>query len=610
MTQSGEEHGANGADPGPGIGRARLAIGLIQGLALYLLYHAGENHGWPSDNPSLFAALALVLSYLPLLAIAGLGTVRPRTLALWIAPAAFILAFLATYERSNLLPPAVTTGHAWTSYDVWNLVPSFGLFVFSAAGLFIAQALIAAADSERHFVASYQRYFDVSWKQGIQLALAGVFVGTFWLILELGADLFELIHLSFLHTLIEHDWFVFPATALATAASLHLTDVRTGLVAGIRGVALVLMSWLLPLLALLAGAFLFSLLFTGLEPLWQTRSAARLLLVAAAGLIILINAAWQSGPERHIPPLALRAGGTAAALLLIPLTGLATYALMLRVGQYGWTAERVRLAATLFVACTYAIGYGWAALGGSILRHRWLAGLAPVNIAVSFVVLAVLLAVFSPLADPVRIGVASQMARLKSGRVAADKFDYSYLHFQGGKAGVAALKDLVAHASGPEAATIRERAQAALNADWASEVVTVTGVQAAQQVTVYPKDYKLPQGLFTQKWEPSGAPPCLTKAGVHCDVFPAELTGAPPDQLLFVWTEQNYRQTAVLELDANGQWTNLGPLTDQLCDDALAAMRAGQYAVVAPAPPKYREIEAANRRYRIPIPAFAQSCSK
>ena len=48
-------------------------------------------------------------------------------------------------------------------------------------------------------------------------------------------------------------------------------------------------------MAALAIGFLASLVFTGLEPLWRTRSAAALLLVSAAALVVLINTAYREG---------------------------------------------------------------------------------------------------------------------------------------------------------------------------------------------------------------------------------------------------------------------------------------------------------------------------
>ena len=104
----------------------------------------------------------------------------------------------------------------------------------------------------------------------MQLALAFAFVAIFWGVLWFGAILFSLIDLSFIEALIEKSWFAIPATALATAAAIHLTDIRSRLVAAIRVILLSLLSWLLPLMTVIAIGFTASLPFTGLAPLWAT----------------------------------------------------------------------------------------------------------------------------------------------------------------------------------------------------------------------------------------------------------------------------------------------------------------------------------------------------
>ena len=89
----------------------------------------------------------------------------------------------------------------------------------------------------------------------------------------LGASLFELIGLTFVRDLITERSFAFLASAAIFAVAVHITDTRMSLVIGARTIALILLSWLLPLLALFAWAFFFSLFFTGLAPLWATGSA-------------------------------------------------------------------------------------------------------------------------------------------------------------------------------------------------------------------------------------------------------------------------------------------------------------------------------------------------
>src|ERR1700744_4738925 len=266
---------------------ARLVLGLVQGIWLYALYRAADAHVWPATEPTSFAPQILTALYVPLLISQAMGTMRLRTLLIWAVVATIVTCGLGTYDRMRDPIDVITNKD--------DLLPLASLFFFGFAGLFISQSLIAGAGTQRKYIADYTAYFDAAWKLGVQLALSAVFVGVFWGVLWLGAALFNLIKLDFLEKLIAHDWFSIPATALATAAAIHLTDVRARLVAGIRGVVLTLLGWLLPLMALIAAGFLVGLVFTGFTPLWQTKAATAGLLSSAAALVILINAAYRNG---------------------------------------------------------------------------------------------------------------------------------------------------------------------------------------------------------------------------------------------------------------------------------------------------------------------------
>src|SRR6202034_120999 len=125
-----------------------------------------------------------------------------------------------------------------------HILPSAELFLFGGAGLFIAQAVVVGGHTDDRFRASYPTHFDTAWKIALQSALAGLFVGAFWLLLWLGAGLFQLIKLDFFQRLIRHEWFSIPVTAMAVAGALHLTDIRPVLVRGARTLLLTLLSWL------------------------------------------------------------------------------------------------------------------------------------------------------------------------------------------------------------------------------------------------------------------------------------------------------------------------------------------------------------------------------
>ena len=75
----------------------------------------------------------------------------------------------------------------------------------------------------------------------MQGALAAAFTGAFWGLLWLGAGLFDLINIDFFIELLQERWFAIPATTLAVSAAAHVTDVRAGIVRGIRTLGLSLL---------------------------------------------------------------------------------------------------------------------------------------------------------------------------------------------------------------------------------------------------------------------------------------------------------------------------------------------------------------------------------
>lgn len=404
----------------------RLAVGLVQGIVLYLLLRAteGDSASWSQRHPDLFAPALLTALFLPAVLLSGVGKLRLWVYVVWSLIAGLVLALLAWHDIAR------QAGGAREA--------TFPLFVFAAAALFIAHHLIVPADRERRLAASYPAYFDAAWMAGVQGVLSIGFAGAFWLLLLLGANLFKIIGLSFLSDLLQESWFSLPLTGLAFATAVHLTDVRDGLIRGVRTVALMLLSWLLLVITVLVGGFLLALPFTGLDGLWQTGSATALVLSAAAALIVLINTAYQDGRPDHRPPVVLRYGVRVASALIAPLVALAFWGLALRIGQHGLTPDRIIATACAVVGAVYGLGYLFAA----VRPGPWMKPLEPTNIIAAVLSVAVILALFSPVADPARLSAADQVARLERGAVATEDFDFEFLRFDSGKAGLAALDRL------------------------------------------------------------------------------------------------------------------------------------------------------------------------
>ena len=573
----------------PRVGAWRLLIALLQGALLYWLYRAGVDKAWPASVPTLFVPLLLVAVLCPVLAIVSLGHLAPRRLLWWTGGVAVLVAALGWYDAWRRAVP----GHGSDT-----MTPTPLLFVHLVAGLFIAHTLVAAASAERRRIASYPTYFDAAWKLAVQLVFSAGFVGAVWLVLNLGGELFKLIKLNFLDQLLRKAWFNIPVIVFAFACAVHVTDVRPAIVRGIRGLMLALMAWLLPVVTILVGGFLLSLPFTGLSALWATRHAAATLLGSAALLVLMINAAWQNGAA--LPALAapLRWSARLAALLLAPLVAIAAWALQLRVADYGWTDDRIVAGACIVVAACYAAGYLVAALRSSRLER-----IARVNIGTAFVVLAVTLVLFSPLGDPARISVDSQLARLNSGKVTPDKFDYAYLRFHGERYGRDALAELERTASGPNAAAIKAgvaQARAAVNRWEAARPVALEPAGLLANLTVWPRGTTLPPA-FISKRDNAGRlheADCLRIAGQRCDVFALDLGGGAADLLVL-----GENSAAVYGEGADGVWRVVETLPFQLATCPVLRQRliAGQFKTVKPA----RKVLEIDGKPILPSPAIS-----
>ena len=575
----------------------RFGVGVLQGAALYVLHRARESRGWPATEPLVFAPLASVAIFVPLIIVTGLGHLRPRTLVSWAGTSALLCASLAFYDLYRASPEDFNT---IPFVQGPRILPSPGLWIALTAGLFITQSLIIAGDAEQRIVASYPRHFDESWKLGIQFVLGGVFVAAFWGLLWLCAELFRLIKIEFFYDLLGHSWFSIPVTALALTFALHITDVHASIVRGTRTLVLTLLSWLLPLITVMTVLFIGALLFTGLEPLWDTRHATAILLSVAAASIFLINAAYQDGAPEYRPLPVLRYASIAAAILLMPLVVLAAYGLWLRLQQYGWTGQRVTAAACIAVGACYAVGYVTAVVrSGMTLRH-----FETTNVVAAFVILGVLFALFTPLADPVRISVADQVRRLESGRTPVDDFDYGFLRFRSGRYGLAALEQLKRKTDGPEAARISLKANEALDGRTApSQVrrdVRATPASRIANITVVaPKGHPLPESFVQQDWGlgrlPWGAPGCLV-AATRCDAILADLDGDDvPEIILF---SAPAGSNMVFKM-ADGRWSILGRFTSPYCSLVQESLRAGDFRIV---PSSLKDIEVRGQRLRIDEP--------
>ena len=377
----------------------RLSLGLAQGLILSALLYGRARHWWPDND--FVAGLILAMAFSPLLLVQGLGRVRMRTLLIWTATITLALVGLGVYQH-------------WRAAGDTSLV-AFWPTAAAAIFLFVGQSLLLAhADGGP---LQYRALYESSWGLAIQLVLGSLCGACLWTI-----------PLIFPVT----EFAILPVMALATALVFQFADRVTfaeieGAVTFVStGVVLILISF-----------STFAALFWSL-----TRWLPPFALSAAAGLLMVvsINASYRNGDWRPGWRRRLEFSG---AILLLPLAALCLMALWSRVASFGFTGPRVIALALALLLAAYALAYAGAALislGGGRAMER----LEIANLMMAFVVMAVMAAIASPLADPVRLAVAEQSWRLTHAAVAPGKFDYAYLRNSGLRFGHEALKHLAA----------------------------------------------------------------------------------------------------------------------------------------------------------------------
>jgi hypothetical protein len=358
----------------------------------------------------------------------------------------------------------------------------------------IAAPLFQAARDEGTRRFPYPVVHDHAWINVVLFAACWVFVAIVFALAWLLAMLFDLIKIHFLKELLQKDWFWRALIGLAFGAALGLLREHDGVVRLLQRVVAMVLAVLAPVLAAGLVLFVLALPFTGLNALWEATSATTpILLCCVVGALILANAVIGNAPseERRFP--LLRYGAMGLAVVMLPLAILAAIAIGLRVGQYGFTPERLWAIIFVGVACLWGAAYLAAlALG----RLDWGTRVRPLNLTLAFVVCGVALVLATPLVSFNAISTRDQLARLESGKVKPDQFDWRALAFDFGAPGRAALKRLQASSNAAIKARATDVAKAVRR--WHVKDISEEARQRAEvaaNTRMLPQESSLPDGL-------------------------------------------------------------------------------------------------------------------
>lgn len=381
-----------------------VAIALAQAGVLWWLHRALVLGAWPADSPHLLWPLALLACWLPLTVLVLWPYAGQRLLWVAVLGLAVFLAASGVWQADAIAP------------DTWRreaarfpLSSLLGALLPFAVAWIVAVSLLRSRLESARWRCAYVVHFKAAWRTTLTLIEAGLFVLLVWALLGLWAVLFDTLGIRFFRDLFTDPRFAYPVTTLALAAALQLIARTDRLVDDVLHQLLGVLKWLAPLVALILLVFTVAVLprLGGLLHDGTRVMDSRWLLWLVAAAVLLLNAAYQDGergaPWGHWLSQAMRAVPPLMSLV----AAVALWSLWVRIGQHGLTESRVWGLITAGFALAYGLGYSSAAWRAT----PWMQRLGQVNLTLARLLLGVLLATLTPIADPVRLEVASQSAR-------------------------------------------------------------------------------------------------------------------------------------------------------------------------------------------------------
>ncbi|HEV2816738.1 MAG TPA: DUF4153 domain-containing protein [Allosphingosinicella sp.] len=450
-------------------------LGALSGLAFDLLIRGAGGEYWSVADSIPRLSLATFIATGGVLFAFTLERAR-WTWSLAFAIGAGAVLGAVFYWNGN--------AQARYAYDFWR---AFAALLAVA----IAAPLFQTMRDEGARRLPYGPVHGHAWANIVLWCAAWAFVLIAFLLAQLLAELFQLIGIHLLRTLLDKSWACWMLVGGTLGGVIGLLRDRDRIVGLLQRVVTTILSVLAPVLAAGLVLFVLALPFTGLATLWeQTRATTPILLACIFGAFVLANAVIGAAPDEEAKSRLLRWSAMALGATMLPLAIVAAISTWLRVAQYGFTPERLWALVFVVIALACALLYLYALVRG---REAWAERLRPANIRLAVGICAVSLLLATPLADFGAISTRSQLARLESGRVTPQRFDWRALRFDFGPSGIAALERLRAGGA-PE---VRRLAAAALAAERPYEMASAEELRAPieRNLRVLPAGTPIPEAV-------------------------------------------------------------------------------------------------------------------
>lgn len=486
------------------------------------------------------------------------GIMPPWRLAGATFVAVAVIAFVITVEQRRwhwalgfaLGWGAVIALVGWFTAS-YNRFPTIFEFPF-LSGLFavlLAAPLFQTVRDEGAWRFPYARLHGHAWTDAVIGTASLAFVGITFLLAWLIGGLFNLIGIDLVIDLLKESWFGWMLAGFALGAAVGLLRERDALMSTLQRLVMVVLGVLAPVLAAALLLFLVSILFTGLGKLWDSSvPATPMMLLAGAGAILLANAVIGNGVDDRASSRVLRLSALVLVLTVLPLAIIAAISLGQRIGQYGWSPERIWGVVAVIVAIGYGLVGWWTVAKG---RAEFDDVLRPLQTKLALGLCGIALFLALPILDFGAISASSQMARFTAGRTPAADFDWQAMAFDFGPAGRERLAE-IARTGAPDQRKLALAALATKDRYQVEEQVRAADSAAtlATRLRIVPDGAPLPTGIRES-----------IAATRYCRVGPCVVT--LKDDHSAVVAGQLFKDDAVgsqlIERTSNGKWEVFGP---------------------------------------------------
>lgn len=512
---------------------------FAQATVLYII-NAYKQYEWVETYPRLWAILLTAACCVPTMSYLSAYLIKHASLARNGA-ALFVLMLFSALVSSPIIA-------AQTFSDGFGMALA-AILCACVIGLPFLQLWL-----KQSRLSDYGAYTSLLWRNVFAFTLALIFLGLFWVLLQLAAKLFLTVGFNFLDQLIATNLFCLCISSLCLAYSIVLFQSYKPFKDPTSFV--VVLKWLLPFTTLIVAVFTVLLLSTGLSPLFKQKVPAYLIIALSVMLIAALHLAYGDGRAVHKEPRWLRFILRFSPIMLPMVAGVSLYALVLRIEQYGLTPERVWGLFIVLMLCAYAFVYGVSMFSST----HWQRRMGQSQLTMFTVIFSGIVLLSSPIFDPVRLTITSQLARLADGRVSAEKFDYGYLLDLGAQ-GNQALQMLSQTRTFPHFAEINRLSTLALqrHAHRTAKPLPLSIEQKIaafnKAVRIYPQGRSLPPDFVKWFVSSQNSQNCMKQGSGPCDILIIDLNHDQRDELvsfdhslgqLYAKTAQDWARVAEL----------------------------------------------------------------